>query len=412
MSSTFYDRAEDILIAFLSPRIFFSDNFKRFCALTRLHVVWTNTVNLDILAHDYPYLLYDTDLEHRTCHAYRLVSRWLADSSLTRKGETTFIGSLKCSEWLLKGAIFTGVKLSADPESEPSVVASSSQSVLLHLDGHGILPEIRSIDTDLRPAIIALSDDVSKTVIYNWKTEEHAHLDDVGDNQHDHCLQTPFRSQRIILLHLGDTEPLHEICSIKINLCPVNITGDIIVLSDNASKTLVYNCKTVRAYLDDVCIQHDRCLQVVFTPLHTSAFTCIATHSFSLVEASRQTHPNIIPYLSLNPRLQNIFATVPRCTNVILGKWATTAWIRTHDHALVSHSEEHNECETLIAAVLTGPLNSIEQVRKVCMNSLNNWTAFDLDGDLGRIALGSGFGIELWLAPYNEQAPYIDTCSL
>ncbi|PBK61063.1 hypothetical protein ARMSODRAFT_1089922 [Armillaria solidipes] len=298
----------------------------------------------------------------------------------------------------LVGAIFTGVKLNADPESEASMVVSLSQRVLLHLDNHGILHEIRSIDTDLRPAIIALSDDVSKTVIYNRKTEEHTHLDDVGDNQH---LQTPFRSQRIILSHLGDTGPLHEIRSMKINLCPVNITGEIIVLSDDASKTHIYNCKTdMRAYLDDVGIQHDRCLQVVFTPLHTSAFTCIATHSISLgdnLRASRQTHSNFIPSLSPTPRLQNIVATVPRCTNVILGKWATTAWIRTHDRAMVSHLEEHNDCETLIAAVLTCPLNSIEQVRtcEVCMNSLNNWTAFDIDGDLERVALGSGFWIEL-----------------
>lgn len=96
------------------------------------------------------------DLEHHTRHAYRLASRWLADSPLTPKSETTFIGSLvteiklipgredrwlltvskgiwsvltiwdvahglKWSEWSPKGTLFTGVKLNADPESEASV---------------------------------------------------------------------------------------------------------------------------------------------------------------------------------------------------------------------------------------------------------------------------------------------------
>ncbi|SJL17369.1 uncharacterized protein ARMOST_20919 [Armillaria ostoyae] len=173
----------------------------------------------------------------------------------------------KRSEWSLKGAMFTGV------EAENGSKAGSKRRgviriVPLRLDGTRTLHEICSVETDLRPVNIPLCDDVSKTVMYNRKTEEHAHLDDVGDNQHHHCLQTLFRSQRIILLHSGDAGSLHKIHFIKTNLRPVNITGDIIILSDDASKTLIYHCKTdKRAYLDNVGIQHDRCCQVVFTPL-------------------------------------------------------------------------------------------------------------------------------------------------
>ncbi len=41
-----------------------------------------------------------------------------------------------------------------------------------------------------------------------------------------------------------------------------------------------------------------------------------------------------------------------------------------------------------------GPLNPTTEVRvrEVCMNTQNNWSAFDYDEDLGRIALGSSFG--------------------
>ncbi|PBK61094.1 hypothetical protein ARMSODRAFT_1089932 [Armillaria solidipes] len=247
MSSTLYNLADDVLIytiAFLSvPDILLlRQTCKRLHALTRLRIVWTNAFKLDIVLNDYPFSLDDNDLEHRTRHAYRLASRWLADTPLTPKSETTFIGSpvseikfvpgrqhkwvvtvskgiwsvltiwditrqQKCSEWSSKGAVFTGVKLNADPESEASVAVSLSQRiVLLRLDD-GILHEIRSVETDLRPVnitgdVIALSDDadVSKTLIYNWKTDECAHLDDVGDNQHDHCLQVVFSPTTILVV--------------------------------------------------------------------------------------------------------------------------------------------------------------------------------------------------------------------
>ncbi len=61
---------------------------------------------------------------------------------------------------------------------------------------------------------------------------------------------------------------------------------------------------------------------------------------------------------------------------------------------MVSHWEEHDGRETLIAAVFPGPLNPTAQVRvrEVCSNTLNNWIALNYDENLGRIALGSAFG--------------------
>ncbi|PBK61097.1 hypothetical protein ARMSODRAFT_897248 [Armillaria solidipes] len=404
MNSTLYNLADDVLIytiSFLSiPDILLlRQTCKRLHALTRLRIVWTNAFKLDIVLNDYPFPLDDTDLEHRTRHAYRLASRWLANSPLTPKSETTFIGSpvseikfvpgrrhkwvltvskgiwsvltiwditrqQKCSEWSPKGAIFTEVKLNADPESEASVAVSLSQRiVLLRLDDDGFLHEIRSIDTDLRPVsitgdVIALDDDASKTLIYNWKTEERAYLDDVGNNQHDHCLQVVFTSTTI----------------------------------------LVVRARSITLYTGP--------------PLPTR----IATHSFGWVDGASATPTSILirsqsdnPWASeLNSLELYSLASFPptltskissrrgalRCTDVILGKRATAVWIRPHDRAMVSHWEEHDGCETFIAAVFPGPLNPTGEVRvrQVCMNPLNNWTAFDYDEDIGRIALGSGFG--------------------
>ncbi|KAK0216390.1 hypothetical protein IW262DRAFT_1276639 [Armillaria fumosa] len=402
MNGTFYDLADDVLIytiAFLSvPDILLlRQTCKRFHALTKLRIVWTNAFKLEIVSNDYPFPLDDTDLEHRTRHAYRLASRWLADFPLTPNSETSFTGSpvseiqfvpgrqhkwvltvskviwsvltiwdtsrqRKCSEWSPKGAIFTGVKLNTESESEASVAVSLSQkTVLLHLDDSGTLHEIRSIDTDLRPVtlsgdVIALDDDVSQTVMYNWKTDERAHLDDVGDNQHDYCLQVVF--------------------------APTTI--------------LVVRARSISLY--------------------DFAFTRIATHSFGWVDGASATLTSILirsqsnnPWASeLNSlELYSLSSFPPtltskvssrrgalRCTDVILGKRATAVWIRPHERAMVPHWEEHDGREMLIAAAFPGPLNLSTQVRvrEVCMNPLNNWTTFDYDEDLGRIALGSGFG--------------------
>ncbi|KAG7441270.1 uncharacterized protein BT62DRAFT_974991 [Guyanagaster necrorhizus] len=397
--------ADDVLIytiAYLSvPDILLlRQTCKLFNALTRLPIVWTNAHKLDILSNDYPFPLDDSDLEQRTRHAYRLASRWLADSALSPKSETTFTGSpvseikfvsgrqhkwlltvskviwsvlmvwdiargQKCSEWSPKGAIFTGVSLNDDAESEASLA-------------------------------------VSFAYVY--------------------------RSQKIILLRLDDAGTLHEIGSIDIDLRPVNLTGDVLALTDDTSVTLIHNWKTgEQTYLDT---PPDHCIQIVLTPptvlvvrarsialYALPSSTPLSTHSFGWVDGASATTTSILirsendnPWASeLNSLQLYALSSFPptlisrissrrgalRCPDIILGKRGTAVWIRPHDRALVSHWEEQeNSCETLMTAVFPGSLNHTEnvRVRDVCMNTLNNWTALDYDEDLGRIALGSGFG--------------------
>ncbi|KAK0470226.1 uncharacterized protein EV420DRAFT_1258549 [Desarmillaria tabescens] len=413
MNDTLYNLPDDVLIyiiAFLSVTdiLLLRQTCKRFNALTKLHIVWTNAFKLDILSNDYPVPIDDTDLEQRTRHAYRLASRWLADSPLMPASETGFTGSTvseikfipgrqhkwlltvskgiwsvltiwditrghKCSEWSPRGALFTGVKLNTDTESEASIAVAldgSQRTALLQLDDDGTLHKIHMFDIDLRPVtltgdIIALSDDFSKTLIYNWKTDERAYLDEGGDMQvtYDHCIQIIFTALNI----------------------------------------LVIRARSINLYT---------------TPpfLHGQTHSPIASYSFGWVDGASATPASILirsesdnPWASeLNSfELYSLSSFPPtltskissrrgalRCTDVILGKRGTAVWIRPHDRAMVSHWEEHDGCETLMAAVFPGPLNSSGQVRvrEVCSNPLNNWTALDYDEELGRIALGSGFG--------------------
>ncbi|KAK0443425.1 uncharacterized protein EV420DRAFT_1723987 [Desarmillaria tabescens] len=261
----------------------------------------------------------------------------------------------KSSEWSPRGALFTGVKLNVDTESETSMAVAldgSQRIVLLHLDNDGRLHEIRSFDIDFRPVtltgdIVALSDNFSKTLIYNWKNNEQAYLDEGGDMQYDHCIQIVFTSPNILV-----------ICARSINLY----------------------------------------FNIPF--LHGQTHSPIASHSFGWVDGTSATPTSILirsesdnPWTSeLNSfELYSLSSFLPTLTSKI-SSWHV--WIRPHDHAMVSHWEEHGGCETLMVAIFPSPLNPTAQpcVHEVCSNPLNNWMALDYNKELGRIALGSGFG--------------------
>ncbi len=233
----------------------------------------------------------------------------------------------------------------------------------MHLNDTGTLHEIHSIDTDFRPVtlsgdVIALDDDISQMVIYNWKTEERAYLDDVRHTQHDHCIQVVFTPSTILIVRARSTTLYTGLPS------PTRIATHSFGWVDGASATLT--SILIRSQSDNPWA----------TELNSSALYSLSSFPPTLVSKISSRRGAL------------------RCTDVILGKRGTAVWIRPHDRAMVSHWEEHDGCETLIAAVFPGPLNPTDQVRvrEVCMNNLNNWTAFDYDEDLGRIALGSGFG--------------------
>ncbi|SJL17347.1 uncharacterized protein ARMOST_20897 [Armillaria ostoyae] len=180
-------------------------------------------------------------------------------------------------------------------------------------------------------------------------------------------------------------------------------------LECDASKTLVYNRKTAECtYLDDVGdTQHYQihCLPVIFIPrallvvcarsvtLHTSTSTRISTHSFGW--SDNPWASELLELYSLSPFPLTLVSKISscrralRCTDFILGKRGTAVWICPPDRPMISRWEEHDGCETLMAAVFSGPLNPIDQVRvwEVCSSTLNNWTAFSYDEDHGRIAL-------------------------
>ncbi|PBK86170.1 hypothetical protein ARMGADRAFT_1169303 [Armillaria gallica] len=399
MSSTLYNLPDDVVIykfMFLSiPDILqLRQTCQRFNALTRLPIVWKNVFELDILANNYPFDIDDLDIEHRTCQAYRLASRWLADSPLTPKIETIVIGlsvheikfipgrqhkfvltvsgvgtrrrfltiwdttrQQKCSEWSSKDDVITRTAINADAESETWVAVSLDRQqkiMLLNLDDNGILHEIHTIDMNLHPVtltghILALSYIRKSTIlIYNWKTSARADLEFVGNiSSCDYVVFTPSTILvcHIVYINLFRTPPILN----GQTLTP--IATHYFGITEGSSVPIP---------------APDNPLSILIRPEDPDA-----DEPYSLELYSLSSFPPILTS-----------KTPDRFINFVLGKRSTAICVRDSDD--FSH-------KTLIAAVFPGPLNPTSEVRvhEILCPLSNNWTPLDYDEDLGRIAFMS-----------------------
>ncbi|KAK0237318.1 hypothetical protein EDD85DRAFT_1024000 [Armillaria nabsnona] len=367
MSSTLYDLPDDVLIyniTFLSvPDILLlRQTCKRFNALTRLPIVWTNAFKFNILANNYPFSPGYIDLEHRTRSAYRLASRWLADTPLIPKSEVTFTGStvyeikfipgrqhrwlltlsldilsvltiwniermVKCSEWSYKGAIFNTVKLNTDPDSEACITVSF------------------------------LSETVSTMVIYNWKTGTRAYLDEGGDTQYGHriCLQVVFTPSTILVVRA---------CSISAYVSPLLLCG----------QTQTPIATHPFGWVEDFSIS---------SPAPNNPLSILIRYEDLDFGPSVPSSLELYSLSSFPPILTRKLYSY--CTQFVLGKRATAICVRYKEHDI--------DRKTLIAVVFPGPLNPTDQVRIREVYPLDhNWSALDYDEDTGRIAIYSGYG--------------------
>jgi hypothetical protein len=140
-------------------------------AVSKLRIIWHNACTTHILREGLPFpklalvSMSASELEQRTCHAYRLSRKWLSDACKPRKiclfnaTSSTAICDLrfipgydgkwlltisksiwsalcvwnistslqKCCEWSPRGAIFDGLALNTDATSEATFAISVSQ---------------------------------------------------------------------------------------------------------------------------------------------------------------------------------------------------------------------------------------------------------------------------------------------
>lgn len=234
--------------------------------------------------------------------------------------------------------------------------------VLLNLDDNGTLHEIRTMDMNLRPValtgdIMALTDDVSKTVIYNWKTNERAYLDEGGGSHHDRSLEVVFTPSIILVIRVS---------SISLYTRPPLLDGKTHIPLASHSFSRAYGVSVPTPALNNP-------LSVLISsfPSFESNALCASVKLYSLSSFPQKLTSNISyrcrAFLSIG---------------FVLSKRATAVSIRP---------QNHDDCETLVAAVYPGPFNPTTEVRvrDVFSNPLNNWTTLDYEEDLGRVAVGS-----------------------
>ncbi|KAF9009566.1 hypothetical protein BDQ17DRAFT_1538976 [Cyathus striatus] len=461
--------------------------------VSALRIVWTNACKYHILAKGYPFpdipleKMRVSELERRTCRAYRLARDWLSGICIPKKSisidatastsvsdvrfvpgrdhllltiskavwsvvtiwDITKTPPKRCCEWSPRGAIFSGFCLNSDPYSEATVAVSmlkdgnyTVELLALRLDGGTVsLESITSVKTNFRPItlqgdLIAVSDEMSQTAIWNWKHNTYAILDQKQEDDQimwktDRCIQVVFAHQSILVVRARSVnlfpypvlkdrkespqcyEPLAQhsfgwVDGVSTAICPFIIPCQI-----DTSASYPPIAMLVRSESDDPWSSDMHNVELYTFPPnpHFSEST-----SDEDTPSPPSTPPYIFPPIKVN-QVHSLRGSL-RCTDMILGKFGTAVWVQPKERAIrgLLWAEETyplpappsiNAHECLVAAVFPGSLNSnpvgsgedkkccctnVTRGHRIRSNDLNNWTSLDYDESLGMIALGSSFG--------------------
>ncbi|KAG6847909.1 hypothetical protein H0H93_004998 [Arthromyces matolae] len=405
------------------------------------------------------------ELEQRTRHALRLSSRWLSghlsprrtlyiDSTANipvsdvrflpgRLGEwvltvskgiwdvltiwdlsSSGTESRKACEWSLRGGLFNGLALNSSSGSEATVALAVSKDGehkvhLLSLQtkeaGNYCLETISTVLSGMKPTklegdLLALSDDVTQTVIFNWRLRTSAILQQPED---DAGIWHPNRSIQVVFAHRS----VLVVRACSIHLFPYPVLEEI-------PPTYHSIAQHSFGWIDGVCVTPSRSNSPILSILlrgesddpWSSGLHSLDQYTLTPNPISNDENDEegsfIPPYIfppTLTAKVPAIRGSL-RCRNVLLGPCGTAAWIQPQDRAVVGLAWPGNEDhpllaihptsgnESLMVAAFPGPLardkdDDVEQdgdvvgtrSTAVATNGLNNWTALDYDEEVGRI---------------------------
>ncbi|KAG6831114.1 hypothetical protein H0H87_006139 [Tephrocybe sp. NHM501043] len=404
-----------------------------------------------------------SELQQRTCQAYRLALRWRSGHLSPRRGlhidstsnipvsDVRFLpgrsgdwvltmskgiwdvltiwdlsspenGARKACEWSPRGALFSGVTLNTDVVSDATLAVSMSKDgehsvhmISLQRDDNGefSLQSIHTIASDMKPTnlhgdLLALSDEVSTTVVWNWRAQTSAVLQQPDSEA---GLWQPNRGIQVVFAHRS---------VLVVRACSIHLFPDPAL--QETPLTYFPIAKHSFGWIDGVCVTQSRStipsLSILLRGESDDPWSS-GLHSLD--------HYILLPNLNLEDDTSPpymfppaLVAKVPavrgslRCRNVVLGPCGTAAWIQPQDRAVVGLAWAGNEYplqaiqpasgnESLMVAAFPGSLSADHDVDRgsgvvgmrstaVFTNALNNWTAFDYDEEIGRIVLCSSFG--------------------
>ncbi|KAF8873177.1 hypothetical protein CPB84DRAFT_1854131 [Gymnopilus junonius] len=369
-------------------------------------------------------------------------------------------GSRKVCEWSPRGAIFTGYVVNEDEKSPAtfalSVHLNEEQSVkVLKLsfaeNASYSLEELYSVDTDMKPItlagdLLALSNDVSQTAIWNWREGTYAILEHSTDGpsifQSNECHQIVFAHQSVLVararsIHLfpfpelkhptPGAEPLPPYPAIASHSFGW-VDGQSVAICPFLDKSLESGAVDrpswqplsilVRGESDDPWSSDVHNLELyALDPNPNFMSSSEVSNSAALQEGPghEQNYDVTPPPYIFPPRLSNKTPCLRgslRCKKIILGRFGTAVWIQPRDRFpgglladipwhMIPPTDTH---ESIVVTVFPGSLSpessrsgrrrdGVVVGRKIFGNELNtSWTSIDYDEVGGRIALVSSFG--------------------
>ncbi|KAG6852862.1 hypothetical protein C0991_008497 [Blastosporella zonata] len=327
-----------------------------------------------------------SELEQRTCHAYRLALRWRSGHRSPRR--TFFIDSIsnvpvsdirflpgrsadwiltvskgiwdvltiwdlsspendarKACEWSQRGALFSGIALNTDPASEATLAVSMSndgeqsvQLISLHSGENGTfsLQPIHSIPSHMKSMklhgdLLALSDEVSRTVVWNWRLQISAILlepdSEAGPWQPNRSIQVVFAHRSILVVRA---------CSIHLFPEPV-LQEPPLTYSPIAQHSF--------GWIDGVCVTQSRSAVPNLSILlrgesddpWSSGLHSLDNYTLLPNPSTDDDEDNTPPYIFPPPLVAKVPAVrgSTRCRKVVLGPCGTAAWIQPQDRAVV-----------------------------------------------------------------------------
>lgn len=430
------------------------------------HAVWLNACKAHILQENIPFpsrplcSLCSRELERLTVRAYHLGRNWRAPNTRLRllrtvpsstgaieeikflaTGGKTWIITISrgiwsdlylwdCDAMQLVGhwspgrALFDGMVTNSDQSSAAVIaicVKHSSYSVVeilsiisdVDLCQVSFCP-ITTLQTRYKPVtlrgdIIALSDHDSETLIMNWKTGNQ-YLLCSPDTWQDKPLHVTFAGGHVFVVRARSVcifaEPpfARPDDETAVNL-PHSYTSfgwvDGVSLSAGpvvryAEKDPPFLSLLVRTKGDDPWSLKD---QFQFFTVGSSLPT---ESSIGLPGETSLTDSLPLPRLALSSSLTCPNRGPLRCSDMVLGRYGSAAWVLPADRSIAGLISEHvhlqtvpvpTSNQTLIIAAFPGPLSSEAQVKASIENEEgSSWSCLDYDEEHGLIALGSSTG--------------------
>jgi len=273
----------------------------------------------------------------------------------------------------------------------------------------------------LRGDILAFSDAIADTVIWNWRDQTRATLRHAVDElpwQLDRCIQVVFAYECILVIRarsihlfqqpvLASAEPMplygtivhHSfgwVNDVSVSLSPRPGLADIQEFPSHDPIFIL-----IRSESDDPWSQEQHKMQF---------FTLEPNSSYYSLTPEDDTGAKISPYRfppTLTTQVLSVHGSL-RCTDIKLEPYGTAIWIHPHNRAVAGliPSDVHLQAvtvpdmsaanERLVAAVFPGHLSPAEvnvEMKTLWTNKLNDWSCMDYDENLGRIVLGSISGL-------------------